>query len=282
MASGLGAILASSILFGVMAVCVRVAARAMPADQVAFIRFAGALLVLLLFRRHQTLWPRPGNLPRVALRGLLGGCAILLYFRAVQGAGAAFATLLHCTYPVYTAVLASTFMGERFTARVAVALALNVGGAVVLLGPGADIGPATLAGGLYAVASSVLGGGAVTAARYLRATESAYLITTYFMAVGVLLTAPSMLGGLTPLSIPIALALGAIVLTSVAGQYLLHHGLGFTGAIQGSITGATSVVSTALFEFIFLGETLGAHALFGAGFFVAAVALVAIRPQREP
>lgn len=277
MTSGLGAILISSVLFGAMAVCVRVAGREMPADQIACIRFVGALLVLLVFRRGQTLRPRPGNLPRVALRGLLGGCAILLYFRAIQGAGAAFATLLHCTYPVYTALIASTLMGEHFNRRIAMALALNVAGAVVLLGPGADLDSATFAGGMSALAASVLAGSAVAAARHLRASESAFLITTYFMAVGALLTSPSMLSGLPPLTLPLMLALAGTILTSVAGQFLLHHGLGFTGAIQGSITCATTVVSTAAFEALFLGQSLGPHALIGAAFFIAAVALVATR-----
>lgn len=274
---GLGAILVSSILFGAMAVCVRLAAREMPADQIAFVRFLGALLVLLAARGGQTLRPQPGNLPRVLLRGFLGGCAILLYFRGIQGAGAAFATLLHCTYPVYTAMIASTLMGERFTGRIAVALALNIAGAVILLGPAAQLDSATFAGGMSAVGASVLAGGAVSAARYLRATESAFLITTYFMTVGAVLTLPSLLSGLPSLTPILLLALAGTILTSVAGQFLLHHGLGFTGAIQGSITCASTVVSTAAFEALFLGETLSPHALAGAALFIAAVALVAMR-----
>jgi drug/metabolite transporter (DMT)-like permease len=277
MTSGLGAIVVSSVLFGAMAVSVRVAGREMAAGQIAFIRFIGALLVLLAFRRGQTLRPRPGNLPRVLMRGLLGGSAILLYFRAIQGAGAAFATLLHCTYPVYTAMIATTLMGERFNRRIAAALALNVCGALILLGPGADIDRATFAGGLSAIGASLLAGGAVAAARHLRATESAFLITTYFMAVGALLTFPSMLSAMPPLTPTLTLALASTILTSVAGQFLLHHGLGFTGAIQGSITCATTVVSTAAFEALFLGQTLSAHSLVGAALFVGAVALVAMR-----
>lgn len=280
MTSGLGAILVSSLLFGAMAVCVRVAAREMPADQVAFVRFVGALLVLLAFRRGQTLRPRPGNIPRVLLRGFLGGCAILLYFRAIHGAGAAFATLLHCTYPVYTAMIATALMGEHFSRRIAGALALNLAGAVILLGPGANLDQATFAGGLYAVAASILAGGAVAAARHLRASESAFLITTYFMAVGAILTLPSLMQGMPHLTPTLLAALAGTILTSVGGQFLLHHGLGFTGAIQGSITCASTVVSTAVFEALFLGETLGAHALIGAALFVSAVALVATRRTR--
>lgn len=101
------------------------------------------------------------------------------------------------------------------------------------------------------------------------------------MAVGALLTAPTTLGGVAPLSASLLVALAGTILTSVAGQFLLHHGLGFTGAIQGSITCASTVVSTAVFEALFLGETLGVHALIGAVFFIAAVACVAMRPSQR-
>ena len=110
---GIGVILLSSVLFGAMAVCVRAASRAMPAGQIAFIRFLGSLLVLLALRRGRSLRP-VGPLPRVLVRGLLGGAAIVLYYRGIEGAGAGLATLLHCTYPIWTALFATTIMRERF------------------------------------------------------------------------------------------------------------------------------------------------------------------------
>ena len=279
---GIGIILVSSVLFGMMAVCVRFASRQMSFAQIAFVRFTGALLVLLAFRRGTNLRPRAGNLPRVLLRGLLGGSAILLYFRAIQGAGAGFATLLHCTYPIYTALFASALLGEQLGVRIGIALLLNLGGAVVMLGPAAHLDQATFNGGLSALAASVLAGGAVAAARHLRASESAYLITAYFMAVGTVLTAPALLLPAPALSLPLAGALAATVLTSVAGQFLLHHGLGFADAIQGSLACATTVVSTAVFEALFLGDVLGSNALIGAALFVTAVTLAASSGRRGP
>jgi drug/metabolite transporter (DMT)-like permease len=276
LASGIGVILVSSVLFGVMAVCVRIAASEMSFAQIAFVRFAGALLVLLAFGRG-SLRPQPRNLPRVLLRGLLGGAAILLYFRGIQGAGAGFATLIHCTYPVYTALIAGMLLGERLDARVGVALLLNLGGAAIMLGPAARLDDTTFSGGLSALAAALLAGGAVAAARHLRATEGAYLITFYFMAVGAALSAPALLLPLPAFTWTLALALGGTVLASVAGQVLLHYGLGFASATQGSLACATTVVSTAVFEAIFLGDVLSSHALIGAALFIAAVTLVAGR-----
>lgn len=269
---GIGVILCSSVLLGAMAVAVRVATGTMDAGQVAFLRFLGSLLVLLALRGGRSLRPRGGLLP-VLLRGLFGGGAILLYYRAIESAGAGLATLLHCTYPIWTTVIATTVLHERFDTRLAIALLLFLAGIAVVVGPGADLSGAATTGSLYALAASLLAGAAVSTARQLRTIESAYLVTTYFMAVGALLTAPTLLGGLPPIGGELALTLLAVVLTSVAGQLLLHLGLGFAPAIQASLAAATAVVSAAGFASLFLGEHLDAHTLLGAGVLVAAVGL---------
>lgn len=274
---GVGVILLSSCLFGAMAVCVRVAAREMPALQIAFVRFLGSFLVLLALSRGRGLTPRAGNLKRVLQRGVLGSSSVCCYYLGIQGAGAGLATLLHCTYPVWTALFAATFMGERASTRVIAALALNLVGVLIVVGAGAQLGAQVNSGAMWALAASVLAGGALSTARHLRATEEATLITTYFMFVGATITAPALLTGVPLLSPSLMMALGGVILTSVAGQWLLHHGLGFTSATQGSLTAATCVVSASLFEAVFLGQVLSAHTLLGAGFMIAAVGLAARR-----
>jgi drug/metabolite transporter (DMT)-like permease len=269
---GIAVILCSSVLLGAMAVCVRVATGEMAAGQVACVRFVGSLLVLLALRGGRSLRPR-GLLSPVLLRGLLGAGAILIYYHAISSAGAGLATLLHCTYPIWTTIVATALLGEPFSRRLAMALALFVGGIVVVVGPGADLGQASTAGALSALCSSVLAGSAVATARQLRRSETAYLVTTYFMAVGALLTAPALLGGLPALTPHLQVALLGVVLTSVTGQLLLHQGLGFAPATQASIAAATSVVSAAGFESLFLGDRLSPHTLLGAAVLVAAIGL---------
>jgi drug/metabolite transporter (DMT)-like permease len=275
--NGVGVIFLASILFGVMAVFVRVAVLSMPSSQVAFVRFSGSLLVLLALGRGRALRPQPGNLFRVVLRGLLGGGAIILYYRGIQGAGAGLATLLNCTYPVFTALFATTLMGERFDTRVGASLVLSMVGVVIVLNPSADLSSAATWGGMSALGAAVFAGGAVATARQLRSSESAMLITTYFMAVGATLTAPTLLMGLPALSYGLLVALAGVVLTSVVGQVLLHQGLGFAPATQGSLAAATSVVTAAGLEAVWLGDHLSSNSLLGAAFMIGAVALAASR-----
>jgi drug/metabolite transporter (DMT)-like permease len=279
-ARGVAIILSSSLLFGAMAVFVRAAAARVPPLQIAFVRFLGSFLILLALGRGRSLRPRSGNWTGVLLRGLFGAAAISLYYRGIARAGAGLATLLHCTYPVSTAVFAVGFLGEWFDRRLALALALCLVGIAFTVGPSAHLEPTVLSGAMSACAASVLAGAAIATARHMRRQETALLVTTHFMAVGTVFTAPALLQALPSLNLPLVVCLVGVVLTSVAGQMLLHEGLGFAPATQASLAAATSVVSAAVFETLFLGERLSPHTLAGAALLSAAVALAVGRRGR--
>ncbi len=273
----MGVVLVAAALFGMMAVLVGVACRALPATQVAFVRFAGSFLVLLAVTRGRGLRPTPGKVFHILLRGLLGAGSIVLYYHAIRAAGAGFATLLFSVYPVWVALFAATLGGERLDARLVVSLALGVVGVGVVLGPGVELGGATLSGGLAAVAAAVFAGGAVTSARQLRLSETSVLVTTHFMGVGAVVTAPAILRGLPPISPVVFLVLAGVVLTSLGGQLLLHEGLGFVSATEGSLAAATSVAVATGLQAVWLGEQIGRASLLGAGLLFAAVAVAAGR-----
>jgi drug/metabolite transporter (DMT)-like permease len=274
---GIAILMGSSVLFGVMAVCVRVAGRELPSLQIACFRFTGSFLLLFGLARGRRLRPKPGNLLRVVLRGLLGCAAIVCYFAAIRDVGAGLATILQCTYPLSTAVIAVLFLGERASPRLGAALLVNLIGLVLVVGPSVSLATASAGGVAIGLAGAVLAGGAVATAQHLRASEHASLITVYFMAVGALATAPAMLAGVPALS-PVALAaLLGVVVTSAAGQWLLHHGLGYTPASLGSLASATSVLTAAALEAVVLGEHLAAASAAGALLMIAAVGLAAGR-----
>lgn len=273
MLTGVGSILLASVLIGAMAVCVRVASRGMPAPQITFVRFLGSFLLLVSLTGRQSLRPQATSMRPLLLRGLLGSLSIVLYFTAIQWAGAAMATLLHCTYPLSTAVIAVALLGEPLSLRLGVALALNLAGVLIVVGPGASVSPDAVFGAFCALGASLLAGGALTTARFLRAKENALLITTYFMAVGTLVTAPALLMGPPVFSASLCVALGGVVLTSVVAQWLVHHGLGYTTATLGSLAAATSVVSASSFEAFFLSDYPPVSTLLGACVLITAIGL---------
>lgn len=279
----LGLLLFSSVLFGIMAVAVRVASETVAPLQVAFFRFLGSFLVMLAATRGQGLRPQPGNELRVLLRGLLGASAIALYFIGIGGAGAGLASLLQSTYPVFAALLASTLLAEAFTRRLGAALCLNLVGAALVVGAEIGEGSRVEVGMAASLAAAVLSGGAIVTARHLRGSEGASLITTYFMGVGALVTMPSLLSGLPTVDVEHALAVVVVVLTSIAAQWILHHGLGFVPAAQASLVAATGVVTAALLEAAWFGEALHASTIAGGVLMLGAVGLASSRvvPMRR-
>jgi len=270
---GIAFLVASSMLFAVMAICVRVAARELTAMQIAWVRFTGSFALLLGLARGRSLRPKPGNLSRVLLRALLGCLAIICYFVAIAEIGAGLATLIQCMYPIPTAVIAIRVLGEHWSRRLGAAIAFNLVGLVLVVGPGASLAGVSLFGLVVGLVGALLAGAAVATARHLRVTEDATLITVYFMAVGMVVTAPSMLGAIPPLPPAAMLALLGVVVTSAAGQWLLHHGLGYTSASVGGLTSATSVLTAAGLGALFLGEHLAPASMAGGMLMVLAVAL---------
>jgi len=275
---GLGALLLASALFGVMAVCVRAAAQQMPATQIAFVRFVGSFVFMLAATRGRGLAPRPGNGPRLVLRGIIGAVSITFYFLGIEGAGAGLATLVQNSYPVFAATLAVLLGHEVFSRRLGSALALSIAGALVVLGARVDLASATSLGVLASIAASMMAGGAVVTAQVLRRSEGAAIITTWFMGVGVLVTAPALLAGMPSLDATTVLLLAGVVLTSVLAQWLLHHGLGFTSATQGSLAAATSVFLATALEALTLGDVPDLRTFAGAALMLGAVALAWRRP----
>lgn len=267
----------ASLCFGVMAVFVRVATRTMLPAQVAFFRFAGSFVLLFVLSGGRGMRPHAESHRRLALRGALGTAAISLYFVGIGWAGAGLATLLHCTHPVFTALFAVLFMGETFTWRIGLALAANAAGAGVVIGTGLETGTRVGLGAMAALTAGMLAGGSVATASALRRSESATLITVYFMAIGSVLLAPSLLAGLPAPSTALVLALAAVVVTSAMGQWLLHHGLGFTSPIVGSLAAATSVVTAAAFEAVAIGEHVPARVAVAGAIMVAGVGLASSR-----
>jgi drug/metabolite transporter (DMT)-like permease len=116
-------------------------------------------------------------------------------------------------------------------------------------------------------------GAALATASELRRSESASLVTIWFMAVGALLTAPSFAAGAPSWSAALVFSLAGVVLTSASGQWLLHHGLGFVSATAGSLAAATGVLTTAILEGLLLGQHLPARVIAGGLLMLAAVGL---------
>jgi drug/metabolite transporter (DMT)-like permease len=258
----------AAVLFALMAVVAK--AVALPGAEVAFVRFCIGLLacgVAATRIRMQT-----NNKVGLLLRGAYGGAAVLLYFSAIAHLPVGVATLLNYTAPVFTAVYAGTFLGEKVKRATLAALAITTMGVAMVIGGVAP--PGSLGFGrwqMVGVASAVLSGAAVATIREVRKTDGSWEIFAAFCLIGALLTSvPTATGWVSPSSLQ-WVELGAVGLISVAAQLLMTYALRFVrAAVAGIIAQLTPVAALAMGWFLFR-EAIGALALSGAALTLAGV-----------
>ena len=187
----------------------------------ARLALGGVLLLGLLLALGRPLRPRVGP---VAVGWLALTQTVLFYgavFWGIERAGAGLPAVLANTDPLFVAVLAAAFLGERLSGRQWLGLAVGLVGAAVVVWEGPlwppALSPEALVGVGGALAWSV---GTVVAARGVRGRAEPLALAGWQMAAGGLAL---ILGGLVGEEAPEAAGareLGLIVLLAVIGSAL--------------------------------------------------------------
>jgi len=192
----LGALIAI-VLWGCSFVATRIALRELSPVTLIFTRFAfgTGLLVLALLARRKPLVPPADSWPMLALMGFVGVFLHqLLQSYALVTTTAVRAGWLIGLIPLWSALIAGVFLGERFGAVKSAGLALGFAGAVVVvtrgrLGPGVLALPTTR-GDLLILASTLnwaifgaLGHGTLRRLGSLRATTGAMFLGWLMLAL---------------------------------------------------------------------------------------------------
>lgn len=214
------------------------------------------------------------DLPAVAGFGLVGvGLFYGAYFQAVREGGAALAAVLLYTAPVWVAVLAVLFLGERLGARKAGALAVafaGVAGIALGTGEGVRITSGALFWGLlsgWAYALYYLFG-----KRYFARYETPTLFL-YVLPVGALALLPFVeLGPRSPLVWGVFLFLAVV---PTYGAYLLYSaGLRRVEATRAATVATVEPVVAAVAAYLLWGERLSPAGYLFAGLVLVGVVLM--------
>ena len=173
--------IASGLLFSTMGALIKHISTQLPNEMVVFFRSAMGLLVLLpwVWRRGFGHLKTPrwrGHL----MRGLAGVAAMYCYFYAIAHLPLAEATLLNYSTPLFVPFIAATWLGEKFSRRLWIAIGSGLAGILLILKPGMDIfTPVSLIG----VAAGVFAALAMVSIRRLTHSEPTLRIIFYFSAV---------------------------------------------------------------------------------------------------
>lgn len=242
---------------------------------------AGALALVLGPRRR---WPRPKDRPtavRLLVLGLVLAANLTCYFIAIRETGVAIAIFTSYLAPVYVAVVAPRFSGDRTEPVVVVALAIALAGMVLILvpsfgGAGVDAGglaAGIAAGGFFAAylmlskslrRSGLEGTGIV----FVIATITALVLLPWGLA-------QSTAADFSAVNVAMAALLG--ILTTAFTFSLFIDGLHFIKVQHASVIGYVEPVSAPIYALLILGQRPSAWTLAGGALIVVAgVAVVAL------
>jgi drug/metabolite transporter (DMT)-like permease len=271
----------SAFFFSVMALCVKVAGKRLPSQEIV------ALRGLLTFAMSWALIRRAGLSPwgtrrrLLFLRGLFGFLALSCFYWAVCHLPMAEATVIQHTNPVFTALLAAAVLGERIQLPVIASALLSLAGIALVARPASLFGGVAAAldpvGVAIALAGAIFSALAYVAVRELSKSEAPEVIVFYFPLVTVPLSLPGFAGGLWPTAWEWLALCGVAVSTQIA-QNCLTRGLTLEKAGSAMAIGYLQVVFAIGWGVALFDEVPGGTTVAGALLVVVGTLLVATTP----
>lgn len=157
------------LLFGIMAVCIRLASAQLHAFEIAFFRNLFGFLVLVpLLVRHGPGLLRTNKLGFYTVRCLVGMVSMLAGFWAIVNLPLAQAIALSYSSPLFVTIGAVLVLGEIVRARRWSAVIIGFLGVLVIVRPGSD---AFTAGSLVALLAAVASASVAISIKFLSRTE---------------------------------------------------------------------------------------------------------------
>jgi drug/metabolite transporter (DMT)-like permease len=262
----------------------------MPASMLLVVRMAFATVALgavVLPRGLLRELRRPGVPVRVLGISATLAANLLLYFLAIRATGVSVAIFLSYLAPVYLAVVAPLVFHERTERAVYVALAVGLGGMVLILVPGlAEARLSTL--GLFAWGAGVMYAVYLLFAkslqrRHVPSTAIVFVQSAFTALVVLPLGLYEVVGRYTPTAADLVMGLLLGVVTTAFTFSLFMHGLRHIKVQHAPIMGYLEPVSAPVYAFIFLGERPGPWTLAGGALIiVSGLLVVAFGGETQP
>ncbi|MBA59831.1 MAG: EamA family transporter [Gammaproteobacteria bacterium] len=261
----------SALGFSLMALCVKIGnLRGFPV-----LELIAAKALISLFLSYWDVW-RLGISPwgeqrtLLWLRGIIGFLALIAVYTALTLLPLAEATLIQYLNPIFTAILAFLFLGERIQKTTVACMVMGIIGLLVISQPQLLGGtPLPLAGVAIALLGAAGSGAAYTIVRRLSHREHPSVIILYFPLVCLPAT---IVFGWQDFIFPEGsdwILLLAIGLFTQVGQIGLTRGVAMVSAGKATGFSYIQVIFASLLGALFLDETLSISTLLGAIFIIS-------------
>lgn len=269
----------SSICVALTSYFAKLATNTIPGSEVTFFRLGLGALVVLPMALLGSVKLVTDNFKMLIVRGFSGGMGILFLFIALEKGTITNSVVLQYTYPLFALLLSIYVLKEKASKKLIAFMLITFSGIVILIRP--EIGNIRI-GKLFALASGLLGGFAITAIRQLRRkNESVWTIFFYFCFFGAILA--------LIVSIPIwrwpqlkdYVLLILTALFGLLGQVTLTSAYKYCNAIVGGILSMSTCIFSLALGVVFLNEQVGVAELLGILLIIAGNVLVFISQHQE-
>ncbi len=275
---GIGWMFLTGLLFVVVTGIVRYLGTDLAAVQAAFLRYLfGLILILPVLFRQRGLAVVPRRYALHAMRGVVHGIAVMLWFFAMARIPIAEVTALGYTAPIFTTIGAALFLGETLRIRRIGAVLVAFGGAMIIVRPGFQ---EVSLGAIAQLSAAPMFAVSFVLAKKLTETETSSAIVAYLSVfVTLVLLPPALLVWRAPTWEELAL-LFLVAVFATLGHYTL------TRAFQAAELAVTQPVAflqliwATLLGFYVFGEQPDVWTWIGGGLVVASATYIAYRQAR--
>jgi drug/metabolite transporter (DMT)-like permease len=265
-------VIGASLMFALMAACVKLVSHELPNTVIVFWRngLALALMTPLLMRSTQRRELKTRHLRRHLVRAFAGLGSMYLFFLTIFYMPLTEAVLLSFTAPLFIPLVARIWIGEPITRRIRTGVWVGFVGILLILKPGTSIfQPIAFAG----IGAGMLVAVAHVSIRRMSDTEPPARIVFYFCLLATLgSSAPLALTWSTPTGSQ-ALVLFLIAAVALTGQLLVTRGFNVAPVSKVGVLLYFNVAFSALFGWLWWGEGLDALTLVG-GLIIFAAGLI--------
>jgi len=281
---GIVMLMGAAFFFSLMSVVVKEAGKSLPVEMLVLARGVVTLVLSYAWMRSTGISPFGNDKPRLFLRGVLGLGGLSCFYYALTALPLAEVTTIHYLNPVFTALLAALLLRERVGWALAAAIALSLGGTMLVTRPAFlwhEAASLDATGVAAALAGAVFSAGAYVTVRRLRLTDHPDVSVFYFPVVAVPATLPfAIRAWVWPNLVGWIELVGIGVFTQTA-QVLLTRGLALVPAGRATAVGYVQIVFASIWGLLLFDERLSGWTLAGAVLIIGAT-LSLLRGGQRP
>jgi drug/metabolite transporter (DMT)-like permease len=262
-------VIGASLMFALMAACVKLVSKELPNTVIVFWRngLALALMAPLLLRTTRRHDLKTSNLRLHLVRAGAGLGSMYLFFLTISRIALSEAVLLSFTAPLFIPLVARFWIGEPITRRIRAGVWVGFAGILLILKPGTSI--------FHPIAFAGIGAGMLVAVahvsiRRMSASEPPARIVFLFCLLGTLGSSAPLAWTWAPPTWPQVLVLTMMAAVALAGQLLVTRGFNVAPVSKVGALLYGNVAFSALFGWLWWGETLDTLTLAGAVIIFAA------------